>query len=226
MKQILVVDDDPPFVAALAALLQARGYRVQTARNGLEALDILTAPQAQIPDVVVADVAMPWCDGLELCRRVRYHPEFEFLPFIFLSARTQPQDRVAGLRIGADDYLIKPFDPEELIVRVENLLERVRRMHSEIVRAVSRQPSEPEASTASAEPLLTTLPKDSPIASLTATEREVFQWVARGLTNREVADQMHLSVRTVQGHVANIRAKLHLPRREAIVQFAYQHRLM
>ncbi len=228
MKRALIVDDDLQFLEVLEVLLQRHGYTIQTAYDGLEALDFLNQLKEQAPpDIVVADVTMPRCDGLELCRQVRQIREFELLPFIFLSARTLTQDRVAGLRVGADDYLTKPFEPEELIVRIENSLERVRRMHSEMVRSANSQPQTTVHFLAKSGKLLRgSLVEASPIAELTATEQEVFGWVARGLTNREVADQMYLSVRTVEGHVANIRAKLNLPRRSAIVQFAHQHRLV
>ncbi len=229
MKRVLIVDDDPQFVSTLEVLLDVKGYGVLTARDGLEALDLLSDPRQPKPDIVVADVMMPQCDGLELCRRVRQYPEFELLPFIFLSARTLLEDRVAGLRVGADDYLTKPFDPEELIIRIENLLERVRRIHSTMVRITGSQSlapvpeptPEPTAGLAYAP-----LSNDSPIAPLSATEREVFYWVAHGLTNREIADRMYLSIRTVQGHVTNIRAKLNLAHRQAILRFAYEHRLV
>ncbi|MBD2099477.1 response regulator transcription factor [Leptolyngbya sp. FACHB-261] len=225
MKRVLIVDDDPNFIAVLRALLEGRGYRVQTAQDGLEALELLKQQSEQLPDIVVADVAMPRCDGLELCRRVRQDLGLDLLPFIFLSARTQPQERVAGLRLGADDYLTKPFVTEELIVRIENAIERVRRMQSEIIRA-TRQRASAQSLFRAGGLLPDSLAAGSPIANLSPTEQEVFQWVARGLTNQEVADQMYISRRTVQGHVASIRAKLDLPRRESIIQFAHEHSLI
>ncbi len=219
MKQVLVVDDDLEFSHALSTLLRVRNYSVRVTHNGHSALSALLE---QAPDIVLADVSMPEMNGLELCERVRQEPRLELLPFIFLSARTSPQDRVLGLRQGADDYIVKPFESEELIARMENLIERTRRMLAEIHRLVRHGATTHHCGGQEAGGLRT----NSPLASLSRAELQVFELVAQGLTNRAIAEHLHLSMRTVQGHVANIRAKLNLPRRESILQFAYQNRLI
>ena len=119
MIAILVVDDDPPILRMLERTLAAEGYGVETAADGGAAL---AAVERAVPDVVVLDVAMPGLDGLAVCRRLRRAGLA--LPVLLLTARDSVSDRVAGLDAGADDYLVKPFAPEELLARVRALLRR------------------------------------------------------------------------------------------------------
>jgi two-component system response regulator MprA len=119
MIAILVVDDDAPILRMLARTLTAEGYSVETAADGGAAL---AAVERAVPDVVVLDVGMPGLDGLAVCRRLRRLGLA--LPVLLLTARDAVSDRVEGLDAGADDYLIKPFAPEELLARVRALLRR------------------------------------------------------------------------------------------------------
>ncbi|MCM6773568.1 response regulator transcription factor [Nocardia sp. CDC159] len=116
---VLVVEDDPNVRSTLEQLLRFEGYRVQLAGDGIEALDLL---ERQRPDLAVVDVTMPRMDGLSLCRTLRRRGDR--LPILVLTARHQVGDRVAGLDAGADDYLPKPFDTEELLARLRALLRR------------------------------------------------------------------------------------------------------
>jgi DNA-binding response OmpR family regulator len=115
---ILVVDDEPAIVDVLRYNLTREHYRVLVARDGESALEI--ARQAQ-PDLVVLDVMLPGLDGLEVCRRLRADGN---LPIIMLTARDQEIDRVVGLELGADDYVVKPFSMRELTARVKSVLRR------------------------------------------------------------------------------------------------------
>jgi two-component system response regulator MprA len=119
MIAVLVVDDDAPILRMLERTLTAEGYEVETAADGGAAL---AAVERAVPDVVVLDVAMPGLDGLAVCRRLRRAGLA--VPVLLLTARDSVSDRVAGLDAGADDYLVKPFAPEELLARVRALLRR------------------------------------------------------------------------------------------------------
>ncbi|WUD55179.1 response regulator transcription factor [Nocardia sp. NBC_00511] len=116
---VLVVEDDPNVRSTLDQLLRFEGYRVLLAGDGQEALDLLAGER---PDLAVVDVVMPRLDGLSLCRALRRRGDR--LPVLVLTARHQVGDRVAGLDAGADDYLVKPFDTEELLARLRALLRR------------------------------------------------------------------------------------------------------
>lgn len=117
--QILIVDDDPPVRRMLARTIGAEGYGVDEAADGPHAL---IAIERRVPDLIVLDVAMPGLDGIDVCRRVR--AKGLAIPILLLTARGGVADRVAGLDAGADDYLAKPFDTEELLARVRALLRR------------------------------------------------------------------------------------------------------
>ncbi len=116
--RILVVDDDPPSVKMISFLLREEGYEVVSADNGESALELL---DREAPDLVILDVMMPHLDGFEVCRRIRQKQD---VPVIFLSAKGETVDKVAGLELGADDYLAKPFEPAELLARVKAVTRR------------------------------------------------------------------------------------------------------
>lgn len=120
--QILVVDDEPDIAALVAYHLARESYRVRTAPDGPEAL---RAVESQMPDLVVLDLMLPGLSGLDVLKELRRRPETQSLPVILLTALREERDRIEGLKVGADDYLSKPFSPEELILRVRAVLRRV-----------------------------------------------------------------------------------------------------
>jgi serine/threonine-protein kinase len=123
---VLLVDDQPALLEMLGEALREAGFRVTTAANGREALARL---QASDPDVVVADVEMPEMDGYELCRRFRAAGHAD-VPFLFCSGRGEPDHRLEGLQAGADDYIVKPADLDELILKLRRQVGRVRRLRA------------------------------------------------------------------------------------------------
>jgi DNA-binding response OmpR family regulator len=117
-KKILVVDDEPNIVKALKAYLEKAGYRVVTAADGNEALAVF---QKESPDFMILDLNLPGMDGFEVCKAVR---KVSDIPILMLTARVEETDRLIGLEIGADDYVIKPFSPREVVARVKVILRR------------------------------------------------------------------------------------------------------
>lgn len=117
-KTILVVDDEPKIVRLVRAYLEQSGFRVVPAHTGQEALDLF---QTESPALVVLDLMLPDLDGMDVAREIRKQSQ---TPIIMLTARTEDVDRVAGLEIGADDYVVKPFNPRELLARVRAVLRR------------------------------------------------------------------------------------------------------
>ncbi len=117
-KHILVVDDEPRYLRLLEANLKTEGYEVSLAQDGVQALEIFSA---QPIDLVLLDIMMPRLDGFGACQRLR---EFSNVPIVMLTARGEEQDRVRGLDLGADDYLVKPFSATELLARVRAVLRR------------------------------------------------------------------------------------------------------
>ena len=120
-SRVLVVEDEPDIRDLLAFHLEREGYQVTRATTGPEALrQLRVAP----PDLVILDLMLPEMDGLEVCRRLRAEPVTAALPVIMLTAKGDEVDRVVGLEIGADDYVVKPFSPKEMLARVRAVLRR------------------------------------------------------------------------------------------------------
>ncbi|WNJ87976.1 response regulator transcription factor [Bosea sp. 685] len=119
-SHVLVVDDDPQIRLLVARLLRANGYRVSAARDGVEMKQVLGSTAV---DLVVLDVMLPGASGFDLCRDLRRDSR---MPVIMLTARGEEADRIAGLDLGADDYLAKPFSPRELVARINAVMRRVR----------------------------------------------------------------------------------------------------
>jgi DNA-binding response OmpR family regulator len=116
---ILVVDDEPRYIRAIQINLEASGYEVITARDGQTAIELAAGEE---PDLILLDIRMGGLDGYEVCRRIR---EFSAVPIIMLTALAEDADKVAGLDVGADDYVTKPFSADELLARVRAVLRRV-----------------------------------------------------------------------------------------------------
>jgi len=123
MPRILLVDDERDLVWALRHGLSDEGYEVLTAYDGAEALGVARRHR---PELVILDIVMPRLDGLQVCRRLRRDPTLAAVPILFLTERSTIEDRIKGLDEGGDDYLVKPFDLEELKARVRALLRRRR----------------------------------------------------------------------------------------------------
>ena len=117
-KRVLIVDDEPRYLRLLEANLRTEGYEVVTAQDGQQAVDIFSS---QPVDLVLLDIMMPRLDGFGATQRIR---EFSSVPIIILTAKGEEQDRVRGLDLGADDYLVKPFSATELLARVRAVLRR------------------------------------------------------------------------------------------------------
>ena len=120
MAEVLVVDDDDTVASVVVNYLERAGHTTRRLGDGAEAL---TAVAERLPDLMVLDLMLPGLNGLEVCRRVR--AEWPLLPVVMLTAFGEPDDRIAGLEIGADDYVTKPFSPRELVLRVDSVLRRV-----------------------------------------------------------------------------------------------------
>jgi two-component system alkaline phosphatase synthesis response regulator PhoP len=121
---VLVVEDDPDIAQLVVHYLGKAGFSAETMANGREAL---AAIAARAPDLLVLDLMLPQVDGLEICRLIRSSEATADIPIIMLTARAEESDRIVGLELGADDYLAKPFSPNELVARVRALLRRTKR---------------------------------------------------------------------------------------------------
>jgi len=122
-RSMMVVDDDVDILTILTFVFENRGYRVRKARDAEETLQTVAK---FVPDLFILDITLPGMDGFELCRRLRAQARTRHVPVMFLTARDQPENIVQGFEAGGDDYVVKPFNMQELVARVENLLRRAR----------------------------------------------------------------------------------------------------
>ncbi|AFY82183.1 response regulator transcription factor [Oscillatoria acuminata] len=213
MKSILLVEDDVALRGNLTEYLEELGYLVLEASSGLEGLEIF---DRQSPDLIISDVMMPSMDGLEFCRRLRSSRQGQLVPFLFLSGQNELEDRLKGHKMGADDYIVKPFNSKEIVAKIENLLERSLRLHQEILRVLDRV----KAPEAPANPSPSQDPEKLP---LTPAEAKVFAEVIEGGTNKEIGARLFLSDRTVQAHLTKILKKLNLKNRNELIRFAWEN---
>lgn len=205
-KTILIVDDQNEFVRYARRFLEQEGFEVLAAPDGKTGLEIARAHR---PDLVVLDLSMPDIDGLEVCAQLRADPRRQRLPILVLSARASAADRVLGLETGADDYLVKPFDPHELVARVKALLRRANIPHNfpAIIRATDLT-IDLHARKA--------FHRGRPI-TLTAAQFRILEFLAlhpgRVLSRDEIIeaalrDDTGVTERTVDAHIAGIRKAL------------------
>ena len=115
MRKIVIIEDDADLIALLRYNLQKEGFRCVDAQTGKGALDVCRQVR---PDLLLLDIMLPDCDGLEICKKLRADPDLSHIPVIFLTARAAEADRIIGLEIGANDYVVKPFFVRELIARI------------------------------------------------------------------------------------------------------------
>jgi DNA-binding NarL/FixJ family response regulator len=205
-KRLLVVDDEPNLLRAVAACLKAENYEVSTARSGHEALMQLAN---SVPDLIISDIRMPGMDGYKLARQLRGSPRTALVPIVFLTAKDETADRIEGLRVGVDAYRTKPFEPEELIAVVNAILQRVERTHSHIARLVSSGNTEDASLSLQDE-------------TLTDAENRVAVAVSRGLSNKEIAAELEISVRTVENHISHILDKKGFSNRVEIARYVFE----
>ncbi len=118
---ILMVEDDEDIADLVAYNLERQGWKTQTILNGSEGLEAI---RTVLPDLVILDIMLPGMDGLSIYRAMKENPMTAAIPVLFLTAKAQLEDRLAGLQLGADDYMTKPFSPKELVLRVRNILAR------------------------------------------------------------------------------------------------------
>ncbi len=206
-KRLLVVDDEPNLLRAVAACLQAEGYEVRTARSGGDALVSLSE---YIPDLMITDIRMPGMDGHTLVHRIRASPRTALIPVIFLTAKDQKADRVEGFQTGVDAYVTKPFEPDELLAVITSIFNRLERTRAEMARLVG------ESERAEPAPVYT--------EELTEAEARIAEAVARGLSNKEIASELEISVRTVENHISHILAKKGFGNRVEIARYIIESR--
>jgi two-component system alkaline phosphatase synthesis response regulator PhoP len=202
-KKILVVDDEPQIVQIVKAYLEKAGFRVVTAADGRQAVSIFAREK---PDLMILDLNMPGMDGLDVCRAIRRESD---IPVLMLTARVEETDRLIGLELGADDYVIKPFSPREVVARVRAILRRAG--------AAAPQPEVILIGDLRIDLGQHTVERLGISIDLTPTEFDILVVLARQpkrvFTRLQIMEQAQGSAfegyeRTIDAHIKNLRVKL------------------
>jgi DNA-binding NarL/FixJ family response regulator len=203
VEKILVIDDDAKMRRQMAALLASEGYQTVEARNGREGVELA---RQEKPDLVLCDITMPEMNGHRVLETLRGDTATAHLPFVFLTGWGEREDLRTGMNLGADDYLVKPVEPAELLTAVQARLRR--RRQAGTGRAVSVAEATPEAL--------------APALNLTPREAELLSWVVQGKTNPEIGIILGIQLTTVKKHLESIFAKLGVENRTAAVTLALE----
>ena len=131
MERVLIVDDDPDIRRLVSYNLTQAGFEVAASENGRKALESV---QKHPPDLIILDLMLPDVDGMEVCRTLRHRENSRRIPIVMLTARSEEIDRVVGFELGADDYVMKPFSPRELVLRVKSIFRRMRDERTDLLR--------------------------------------------------------------------------------------------
>jgi two-component system, OmpR family, alkaline phosphatase synthesis response regulator PhoP len=202
-KKILVIDDEEKIVTVLKAYLEQSGYQVVTAADGKAAL---TAFQREKPDFMILDLTLPGLDGLEVCRSVRRKSN---IPILMLTARVEEADKLMGLELGADDYVVKPFSPREVVARVRTIFRRAsgEAAQNEIIRVGNLEIDMDQHTVKVADQLVELTPTEFDILVVLARQPK------RVFTRLQIMEQAQGNAfegyeRTIDAHIKNIRLKL------------------
>ncbi|MGF1674275.1 MAG: response regulator [Rivularia sp. (in: cyanobacteria)] len=226
--QLLLVDDEPGLREAVKDYLEASNFKVQVASNARDAWDWM---QQNTPDLVISDIMMPQVDGYQFLKQLRDDTRFKTLPVIFLTAKGMTGDRIQGYQAGVDAYLPKPFDPDELVAIVENLLARhLAKTTGSTEEGETPDLAELASQIAQIKALLTQktgiIQSSAPFnIDLTPREQSVLNLVAEGLMNKEIARRLETSVRNVEKYVSRLFSKTGTNSRTELVRFALEHGL-
>ncbi len=208
MQQILIIDDEPAIVQVVRQRLERDSFGVQAASSGEAGLQLLGN---QTFDAILLDVGLPDIDGFEVLRRIR--ATGNAVPAIMLTARSDEIDRVVGLELGADDYVVKPFGPRELVARLRALLRRtaeaqmLRGQATTGERSTSLRLDEARRTATYHGHMLDLRPREFDLLQLLATHPQQV-WSREALLRRVWGTDQHIDARTVDVHVRRLRAKL------------------
>ncbi len=224
-SKILLVDDEPGLRDAVQAYLEEEDFAVNVAASADAAWELLAKDP---PDLVISDIMMPQVDGYQFLQRLRDDERFQALPVVFLTARGMTTDRIQGYEAGCDAYLPKPFEPDELVAIVKNLLSR-----RQAAAEASGDDAKLEAIAKEIATIRGLLDRDSGLKQtpspikieLTPREQSVLDLVAQGLMNKEVSRELGTSVRNVEKYVSRLFSKTGTNSRTELVRFALEHGL-
>ena len=227
-SQILLIDDEPGLRNAVKTFLEDEGFEITIAVDGEDGWE---KAQQFFPDLIISDIMMPRCNGYALLEKIREDERLSGTPVIFLTAKGMTLDRTQGYLAGVDDYISKPFDPDELAARVKNVINRQERLLKEAAKFADTDVIKMAQQITEIRSMLTNKNARSEensisIPTFTPREASVLQLVAEGLMNKEIARKLETSIRNVEKYVSRLFIKTSTSSRTELVRYALENHLV
>lgn len=207
--KILIIEDETILRENIVDFLELKNFKTYQAKNGLDALEIL---HKDVPDIIISDIAMPVFNGIQLLKIIRKNDKYNHIPFIFLTAKAEKDDLRDGMLNGADDYIIKPFTFDVLYNSINTRINRLKQLQEfkqndfSLSKSVTLYSEKEQTS-------LSLLP------TLSRSENTILKKIGHGMTSLEIANELNISVRTVDNHRYNICKKLKLSGTNSLIKF-------
>jgi len=214
MYNILILDDEEKHVGAIIQYLISHGFKAFGATNGKEALSII---KKKAPDLIIVDIMMPEIDGYTFIKRLQKDYKFKTLPFIFLTAKGMTHDRIKGYELGCSGYIPKPFDPDELIAIINNILIRKKEKITELNLLLNEIKNLRE----DLEFHYTLSTKVRKQLNLTKKEGIILKYVLEGLKNKDIAEKLNLSLRSVEKYITKLLSKTNTKTRIELINYCF-----
>ncbi len=204
-KEILIIEDDLTLHETISNLLELEGYIIISATDGNKGINLA---KKHLPDLIICDIMMPEKDGIDVINELQNDNKTELIPFIFLTAKAELKDIRKGMLSGADDYITKPFNNEDLLRSIEIRLEKHKNLTNKT--KTNKEPSS----------------KNEELAQkLTKREKEIIKYFCKGLSCKQISEKLFISFHTVDSHRKNIEKKLKLKSISSVVHFAHENNL-
>lgn len=218
MYTILLIDDEEKHLHATKHYLIYHGFNIKIATSGEKAFEGMKSMK---PDIIVLDIMMPLLDGYDFVKRMQKHKNYAQIPFIFVTAKGLTQDRIRGYQLGCSAYIPKPFDPDELIEIINNVLKRKKSYITEI----NNLRKECKKISTYLESKYTLIgEKDIPL-DLTNREVHILNFIMNGFKNKDIAKILKTSVRTVEKYVSRLLSKTKTNNRIELLKFVYSNKI-
>lgn len=205
MKKILIIEDDMELHETIGTLLKLEGYNIISATNGEEGIELA---REHLPDIIVCDIMMPEKSGIDVISALHSDKNTELIPFIFLTAKAELKDIRKGMLMGADDYITKPFNNEDLLRSIEIRLEKHKNLTTQVEHKNTFDDKNKEI-----------------IKKLTKRERQIIKYFCKGLSCKQISQELFISFHTVDSHRKNIEKKMNVNSISSVVRFAHENDL-
>ena len=216
MYTILVLDDEKNHLSAIKQYLTQNGFNVFISTSPLQAFSLLYKYK---PDLLILDVMMPYMNGYNFITKLKSSRELAKIPFIFLTAKGMTQDRIKAYQIGCSGYISKPFDPDELIAVINNILHKENQREKEIIEAIKHVKQIREY----LQQQYYLVNFSSLNLILTPQESRILSYVLKGLKNKEIANKLQTSVRNIEKYITRLLNKTKTENRTELVRFIYSN---